>query len=490
MSAKFDLGMVGLGTMGRALLLNMADKGNAVAGYDIDPEKAHSLVSEGGAPVDGFTDIEAFVKSIHCPRAIMILVPAGAPVDSVLNSLSPHLEKGDFVIDGGNSYFKDTDRRLKEMEAKGFGFMGMGVSGGEKGARLGPSMMPGGTPAQYERVRKVLESIAAHHKGTPCVALMGAGSAGHYVKMVHNGIEYAMMQIISEVYEVLKGYHESDEECAALFEKWAEGSFGGYLLEITAEVLRYPDDRGDGLLLDHIADRAKAKGTGKWASQDAMDLGVPVPAIDAAVIARTVSAYQADRLKLDKGLGQWHYGRSLEIDDETFGKAIECAMLLAYIQGIHQIHLASEEYGYGTNLDDVLKVWRAGCIIRSKLLDPLRAALPGAEGTGLLLHDKGLMAQLSEVHLQLRWVITACIQYGHPAPALSASLAYLEGMTTGRLRGAALIQGQRDLFGAHGYERLDCEGNFHADWDHPRRPDADAQDEKEPSKRVTPKVEL
>ncbi|RYG49006.1 NADP-dependent phosphogluconate dehydrogenase, partial [bacterium] len=239
--------MVGLGTMGRALLLNMADKGNAVAGFDIDPEKAHSLVSDGGAPVDGFTDIKEFVQSIHRPRAIMILVPAGAPVDSVLNSLSPYLEEGDFVIDGGNSYFKDTDRRLKEMEGKGFGFMGMGVSGGEKGARLGPSMMPGGTEAQYERVRPVLESIAAHHNGTPCVARMGLGSAGHYVKTVHNGIEYAMMQLISEVYDVMKDYHPSDRDCADHFAGWAEGPAGGYLLEITAHILRYPDDKGQGM---------------------------------------------------------------------------------------------------------------------------------------------------------------------------------------------------------------------------------------------------
>ncbi|RYG40776.1 hypothetical protein EON79_22000, partial [bacterium] len=242
-------------------------------------------------------------------------------------------------------------------------------------------------------------------------------------------------------------------------------------------------------LVDQIADRAKSKGTGKWTSQDAMDLGVPIPAIDAAVAARTVSAYQKDRLALDGGLGNWKSGPAVELQDETFGKALECAMTLAYVQGLHQIHAASKEYGYGTNLSDVLRVWRAGCIIRSALLDPLREGLPSAEESGLLLHDKGVMERLRLTQVHLRRLISAAIVSGRPVPALSASLAYLEGMTSGRLRGAALIQGQRDLFGAHGYERLDCEGTFHADWDHPRQPDAEPQEEKEESKRVTPKTE-
>jgi len=465
---QYDFGMVGLGTMGRALLLNMADHGFAVAGLDTDADKVAALHSEGaGKPVKGFGDAAQFVASIRKPRAIMMLVPAGPPVDSVIKSLVPHFEAGDFLIDGGNSYFKDTDRRAQELTADGFGFIGMGVSGGESGARHGPSMMPGGTPENYERIRPIVEAVAAKFEGEPCVALMGCGSAGHYVKTVHNGIEYAVMQLISEIYDVMKrALRMSNAEIADVFSEWNEAELQSFLVEITTVVLRFKDEKTGGDLVDLISDKAKQKGTGKWTSQDAMDLGTPIPTIDVAVAAREMSGLKDERVKASALLKPsevtFPYPKAEAI--AYLRNALYTAMLISYAQGLALLKEASHEYGYGTNLETVAKIWRAGCIIRSRSLETIRAAFADNPGLANLLVDPSISALILQHEGALRKSVIGAIQASIPVPSLAASIAYLDGYRSERLP-ANLIQGQRDLFGAHTYERLDAEGSFHTHWE-------------------------
>jgi 6-phosphogluconate dehydrogenase len=459
---KFDFGIMGLGTMGRALLLNMADHGNAVCGWNRDPSKSLAVQEETGGKVGGFSDIGLFVASIRKPRAILILVPAGKPTDGLLEGLHPYLDPGDFVIDGGNAHFKDTERRIDEMSSQGFGFMGMGVSGGEKGARYGPSMMPGGTPEQYERVRPVLESVAAKYEGEPCVALMGARSAGHYVKMVHNGIEYAVMQLIAETYDILhRSQGKENDELADLFARWNQGDLQSFLVEITSIVLREKDN-GENLV-DLISDKAKSKGTGKWTSQDAMDLGLPVPSIDAAVNAREISGYKADREAAEKLYGVPLLGR-IDVTEGDLEKALLATMILSYAQGLAQIRAANEEYKYGTDMPTVAKVWRAGCIIRSRELAYIQKAYASRADLPNLLLDPDYARRLQDLVPSLRKVVSGASLAGLPVPAYAASLSYFDSFRTGRLP-ANLIQAQRDLFGAHTYERLDKEGSFHTQWE-------------------------
>ena len=461
MNAEF--GIVGLGTMGGALLRNMADHGFDVAGYDLNEEKAAALDAAKG--IDATTDVVQFVKSIRPPRAIMLLVPAGPPVDSAIAAMLPHLDKGDFLLDGGNSYFKDTSRREKELREAGYGFMGMGVSGGEEGARNGPSMMPGGTPENFDRVKGVLEAIAAKYDDQPCVALMGAGAAGHYVKTVHNGIEYAMMQLIAETYDLMRrGLGMGNAEIADKFAAWNEGSLGGYLIEITSVVLRMKDESGADLV-DLISDKAKAKGTGKWTSQDAMDLGVPVPMTDAAVSARMVSALKEERVVAAK-----RFGGATELDpgqkEATLAyipRALLATFLLAYTQGLTQIRAASNEYAFGTDLAAATQVWRAGCIIRSKLLGPIHDAIVAQPDLPNLLMAERFDVEIEGLLGALRSTVIAMLTHGVPAPCYSAALAYFDAYRSERLP-ANLTQGQRDLFGAHTYERTDKEGTFHTHW--------------------------
>ena len=465
---QYDFGMVGLGTMGRALLLNMADHGFAVAGLDTDTGKVNALHSEGaGKPVKGFGDAAEFVNSIRKPRAIMMLVPAGAPVDSVIKTLTPHLEEGDFLIDGGNSYFKDTDRRAKDLTAEGFGFIGMGVSGGEAGARRGPSMMPGGTAENYERIRPIVEAVAAKFEGQPCVALMGSGSAGHYVKTVHNGIEYAVMQLISEIYDVMKrALGMSNAEIADVFSEWNDAELQSFLVQISTVVLRYKDEITGGDLVDLISDKAKQKGTGKWTSQDAMDLGSPIPTIDVSVAAREMSGLKPERIEAAKVLKPsattFPYAKEDAIAD--LRGALYTAMYISYAQGLALLKEASKEYGYGTNLETVAKVWRAGCIIRSRSLETIRAAYAANPDLANLLVDPTISDLVLQNEGSLRKAVLGAIQASIPVPSLSASIAYLDGYRSERLP-ANLIQGQRDLFGAHTYERLDVEGSYHTQWE-------------------------
>ncbi|MBS1720221.1 MAG: NADP-dependent phosphogluconate dehydrogenase [Armatimonadetes bacterium] len=454
-------GMVGLGTMGRSLLLNILDHGYPVSGLDTDPEKVRRFNEETAAKGGrAFTDAKEFVASLQPPRTIMMLVPAGAPVDSVIANLRPLLEKDDFLIDGGNSFFRDTERRTAELESSGLGFIGIGVSGGEAGARTGPSMMAGGTAASYGHVQQVLEAVAARSpEGRPCVARLGPGGAGHYVKMVHNGIEYGMMQLLAEAYDLMRrGHGLSMPEAADFFASLDDGEMGGFLVEIAAQVLRVKDDLGDGWLVDKILDQAKQKGTGKWTSQEAMDLGIPIPTIDAAVSARQISALRADRLRAE-GLAPRTVSTT-PFDANALRNGLKRGFLACYAQGFSLLRAAATEHNYGFDLEACASVWRAGCIIRSALIGPLQEALRNGDLPNVLLSPVITKPGDDDA---LRAVVSAGVQSQVPLPCFSASLAYVDGLFTGRLP-ANFIQAQRDFFGAHTYERTDQPGTFHSTW--------------------------
>ncbi|MDE1192838.1 MAG: NADP-dependent phosphogluconate dehydrogenase [Arachidicoccus sp.] len=469
MENTFDFGMVGLGVMGANLLYNMADHGFSVIGYDLDAKKADAL-EKGATPgthVKGTTNVEEFVKSMKTPRKITMLVPAGKPVDSVIASLTPYLEKGDIIIDGGNSHYTDTLRRVKEVAEKGFHFMGMGVSGGEKGARFGPSIMPGGDQDAYNHLKPLLEAVSAKVNGEPCTAYMGKDAAGHYVKMVHNGIEYAIMQAISEVYDLLKnGQGYTNEELHQLFAKWNEGKLKCFLVEITRDIFATKDPDTGKDLVDLILDKAGAKGTGKWTSQDAMDTGVSIPSIDMSVALRTISAYKNERVQAAK----LYTPEVLKIDTpkEEFAKQLEDAfylvMIICYAQGLSLLVKASEELKMDIPLHDVVKIWRGGCIIRSTLLEDFyQVYVKNPHLTNILL-DEHIAKLVKENWNNLRAVISAATKSGIAVAVLQTSLAYLESYTTANMP-TNLIQAQRDYFGSHTYQRIDKEGIFHTEWE-------------------------
>ncbi|GAA4923892.1 NADP-dependent phosphogluconate dehydrogenase [Mucilaginibacter defluvii] len=467
--AQYDFGIVGLGVMGRNLLLNVADHGFAAAGLDVDGEKASAFekAAKEGQQVKGTTSAEEFAGSIKTPRAIMLLVPAGKPVDAAIQTLLPFLEKGDIVIDGGNSYFPDTDRRVAELEEKGIHFFGMGISGGEKGARFGPSMMPGGDKNAYERLRPVFEAIAAKVDGEPCVAYLGNGSAGNYVKMAHNGIEYALMQLISESYDLLKrGLGFEDAELQPIFEEWNNTELKSFLIEITSDILKKKDEGSDELLVNFVSDRARSKGTGKWTSQDAMNLQVPVPVIDAAVTMRDLSAYKTERVKAAELLkvAPTEIGA---VDKQKFvaqlKNAYYFAMINTYAQGLAQLFVASKEYNYELKLEEVAKIWRGGCIIRALCLEDFRKAFQKQPDLPNILLDEEIGATLLAKQGDTRDIIKIAIDKGIPLPAFMASLSYFDGYRSATLP-TNLVQAQRDYFGAHQYERTDREGVFHTEW--------------------------
>ncbi len=461
---SYDFGLVGLGVMGRNFILNVADNDFAAFGLDTDPEKVEALREEGkGKTVDGTTDKVEFVKNLSTPRKIMMLVPAGGPVDSVIEDLLPHLDKGDLLIDGGNSYFADTDRRFTYLEEKGIHFMGCGVSGGAKGARFGPSMMPGGSEASYEIVKPIFEAAAAKVGEDPCVAFLGKGSAGNYVKMVHNGIEYGMMQLISEVYHVMKvGLGKSNEQLHEIFDSWNKGRLQSFLVEITAEIFQKGDDKGSGHLVDKILDKAKQKGTGKWTSQNAMDLGSAIPTIDAAVSMREISALKDDRVKAEGVYGsKANNGGLLNVDQVE--SALYMSFIISYAQGMTQLAYASEEYGYGLDMETISRIWRGGCIIRSAILEDMRNAYKANPALSNLLLDEDFASGVKGGLEDLKQTVVFAVNNNIPVMALSASLNYLQAFTSGRLP-LNLIQAQRDHFGSHTYERLDQEGIFHTEW--------------------------
>ena len=466
---QYDFGVVGLGVMGRNLLLNMADHSFAVAGLDLDEEKAASLEKEAvnGQRVAGTTSAAHFTHLLKRPRALMLLVPAGKPVDAAIASLLPYLDEGDILVDGGNTYFPDTDRRVAELASKGIHFFGMGISGGEKGARFGPSMMPGGDKQAYERLRPIFEAVAAKVDGEPCVAYMGSGSAGHYVKMVHNGIEYGIMQLIAETYDFLKrGVGLSDDELQQTFEGWNNTELGSFLIEITGEILKKVDEETGVRLVNLISDQARAKGTGKWTSQNAMDLGVPTPSIDIAVSMRDLSKLKAERMTMAKRLtwaikeGQYEKEQRIE----ELQHAYYFAMTTIYAQGLAQLATASVEYDYDLRLEEVVKIWRGGCIIRAVCLEDFRQAYMRHPGLLNLLLDVTIGGKLAGYQQDIRAVVKAAVDDGIPMPAFMASLAYFDAYRTATLP-TNIIQAQRDYFGAHQYERIDREGTFHTQWD-------------------------
>ncbi len=461
---SYDFGLVGLGVMGRNFILNVTDSKFSAIGLDTDPEKVEALKNEGaGKEVDATTDKAEFVKSLSQPRKIMLLVPAGGPVDAVIADLSPHLAEGDLIIDGGNSFFSDTDRRFELLQEKGIHFMGCGVSGGAKGARFGPSMMPGGSKESWEIVKPIFEAAAAKVGNDPCVAFLGNGSAGNYVKMVHNGIEYAMMQLISEVYDIMRtGLGRSNNQLHEIFDSWNKGRLQSFLVEITAEIFEKEDDQGTGDLVDKILDRAKQKGTGKWTSQNAMDLGVAIPAIDSAVSMRQVSALKEERVKAENMYGRKASpGGLLNVDQVE--SALYVSFIISYAQGMTQLAAASQEYDYGLDLETISKIWRGGCIIRSAILEDMRNAYKANPTLSNLLFDEDFASGVKGGLEDLKQTVAFAVNNNIPAMALSSTLNYLQAITTGRLP-LNLIQAQRDHFGSHTYERLDKAGVFHSEW--------------------------
>lgn len=459
-----------MGVMGRNLLLNMGDHNFNVIGLDTSPEKIALLQQEssGKANIKGTTSAQEFVNAIRKPRAIMLLVPAGEAVDTVIKTLLPLLQSEDIIIDGGNSYYTDTERRVVSLAENKVHYFGMDISGGEKGARFGPSMMPGGNPQAYERVRPIFEAIAAKVNGEPCVTYLGSGSAGNYVKMVHNGIEYGIMQLIAEAYDVMKrGMNLDDKKIQQTFEAWNKTELQSFLVEITAEIMRKNDEQSSEMLVNMISDKAKGKGTGKWTSQNAMDLGVPVPTIDMAVISRDISAYKDERQAAASSLGTLYSdtgsgnGRPLQLSQ--LQNAFYFSVLTTYAQGFAQLHVASKTYKYGLNLSEVARIWRGGCIIRAACLENFRKAFGQNTELPNLLLDKEIGNSLINLSSDTRAVIKSAIDKEVPVPAMMASLSYFDAYKSAKLP-TNLIQAQRDYFGAHMYERIDKEGVFHTQW--------------------------
>lgn len=477
---KAQFGMIGLGTMGRNFLLNLAEKGVSCVGFDIDPAKRDLLASEGlGLPVAVSSSVADLASGLKKKRTIMLLVPAGRVVDAVIADLRPHLEKGDLIIDGGNSHFADTERREAELSAWGLGFLGVGVSGGEEGARHGACIMAGGRPELYERVRPMFESVSAKVKHEPCAAQVGRGAAGHFAKMVHNGIEYALMQLIAETYDYLHRVLAMDTNAIAdVFEEWNSGELRSFLIEITATVLRKTDPETGGPLVDVIVDAAGQKGTGRWASQAAMEFGIPVPTIDAAVTMRQISSLLETRRVIGNALGTPPYvqgvtakaSRVVAVDMNLIGvaqirDALLCGFVIAYSQGLSLLQAASVEKSYELNIAELARIWRGGCIIRSALLDQIRSAYTKDPALPSLFLDKRVRETLTQTAEPLRKLVSAFVGSGLPGMAFSSTLGYFDALRSERLP-ANLIQAQRDLFGAHAYRRIDKEGTFHTpDWE-------------------------
>ncbi|MCF8062332.1 MAG: NADP-dependent phosphogluconate dehydrogenase [Deltaproteobacteria bacterium] len=466
-----DIGVLGLGVMGRSFALNMADRGFRVGVYNRTEEKTVRFLEEqaGGRPIEAGSTLQAFAEILKRPRAVLIFVPAGAPVDETIDELIPLLDPGDLVVDCGNSHFKDTDRRNRMLAGKGLLFLGLGVSGGESGARTGPSLMPGGSGEAYRRIRSILEASAARVGGEPCVAYLGPGSAGHYVKMVHNGIEYGLMELIAESYDLLRrGLDLSVEQLASTYAKWNEGVLNSYLIEITARVLERKDEKTGRPLVELIADRARQKGTGRWTSMDALDLKTPVPTLDTAVTMRNLSDRREERETAARVLGPEAGAASCGGDREAFLPRLEqgllAAMILAYAQGMSLLKQASRSYGYGLDMSAVTGVWRGGCIIRSALLEEIRGAFREEPDLANPLLSPALGRAVMKRRADLVKVVSTAAELGVPVPGFMSALAWFDALRSARLP-ANLIMAQRDYFGAHRYERVDEEGTFHTQWE-------------------------
>ncbi|MHC2546663.1 NADP-dependent phosphogluconate dehydrogenase [Corynebacterium hesseae] len=465
-----QIGVVGLAVMGSNLARNFARNGNTVAVYNRSPEKTRALISEHGdegAFIPSET-VEDFVASLERPRKAIIMVKAGAATDAVIEQLTEAMDEGDIIIDGGNALFTDTIRREKEVAAKGRHFVGAGISGGEEGALNGPSIMPGGPAESWETLGPILESIAANVDGTPCVTHIGPDGAGHFVKMVHNGIEYADMQVIGEAYQLLRyGAGMEPAEIAEVFREWNAGDLDSYLIEITAEVLAQKDPETGAPLVDVIVDAAGQKGTGRWTAINGLELGVPITGIAESVFARALSSATAQRAAAQEGQLPSGTIAELNVDKAEFvedvRRALYAAKLIAYSQGFDEIKAGSEEFSWNVDPRDLATIWRGGCIIRAKFLDRIREAYDNNADLPALILDPYFKGELENLIDPWRRVVVAATQLGLPVPVFASSLSYYDSLRAERLP-AALIQGQRDFFGAHTFKRVDREGTFHIEW--------------------------
>ena len=465
---KYDYGMIGLGTMGRNLVFNMADHGFSVSGFDQDLNQVDNLEKEkGDRPVHGTRSPQEFVASLKQPRVIMLLVPAGKIVDAVVNELKPLLSSEDLIMDCGNSHYTDTDIRTAALAKENMHFMGVGVSGGESGARFGPSIMPGGNRSAYDRVAPMLKAVSAKvNNSEPCVTYLGTGSAGHYVKMVHNGIEYGLMQLITEAYQLLKETGGlNNDELHEVFKTWNEGRLQSFLISITADIFKQEDDLTNNRLIDMVLDSAGQKGTGAWTSEDAMALQVPIPVIDTAVTARNLSGLKDVRVAAQQKLKGPDSVTAIDKKEliALLEQALYFATITTYAQGMALLQRASAEYKYGLNLAAVAKIWRGGCIIRATLLEQISDAYTQQPDIANLMLSNIVAAELASTQAGIRSTVSLAAAVGIPVPAIMASLAYYDTYRHAWLP-ANLLQAQRDYFGAHTYKRNDREGVFHSHW--------------------------
>jgi 6-phosphogluconate dehydrogenase len=468
LKAKCDIGLIGLAVMGENLVLNMAGKGFQVAVFNRTAAVVDKFIAgaAAGLPVQGYASLAELVAALERPRRVMLMVKAGKPVDDVIEQVLPFLGAGDIVIDGGNSFFQDTRRRYEALRAKGIRFVGMGVSGGEEGALRGPSLMPGGDLASYTEIAPLFTRIAAQVADGPCCSFVGTDGAGHYVKMVHNGIEYSDMQLIAEAYHILRqagGLNAA--ELHGVFARWNEGPLDSYLIEITRDIMAVADPESGRPLVEMILDKAGQKGTGKWTSQNALDLGVPTPAITEAVFARCMSAVKDERVKAATVLkgpqGQWGGDREQLV--QAVHDALYASKICSYAQGFALLAAAGKEYGWDLKFGDIALLWRGGCIIRARFLDKIRDAFVHEPTLANLMLDPFFTDVLASAQESWRFVLKLCRDLGIPAPAFNASLDYYDAYRQAVLP-ANLIQAQRDYFGAHTYERIDRPGSFHTEW--------------------------
>ena len=465
--SKQEIGVIGMAVMGRNLALNIESRGFSVSIYNRSRDKTEEVIAEhSDKQLVPYYSIEDFVNSLEKPRRILIMVQAGKGTDAVIDELRPLLDKGDIIIDGGNAYFEDTIRRNKMLSNEGFNFIGAGVSGGEEGALKGPSIMPGGQKEAYELVAPILEKIAAKANGEPCVAYIGPDGAGHYVKMAHNGIEYGDMQLIAESYSVLKHVGGlTNDELSDVFSDWNKGELDSYLTEITADIFKYKDENGD-YLVDKILDAAGNKGTGKWTSQSALDLGEPLSLITESVFARYISAIKDQRVaasKVLKGPNEQAFTGEKQALIEKVRKALYMGKIISYAQGFAQLKAASEHYNWQLNYGEIAKIFRAGCIIRAQFLQKITDAYSENNNIDNLLLAPYFSKTVEAYQQSLRDVICLAVSQGIPVPTLSAAIAYYDSYRSEVLP-ANLIQAQRDYFGAHTYRRIDKDGVFHTEW--------------------------
>jgi 6-phosphogluconate dehydrogenase len=463
-----EFGIIGMAVMGQNLALNVESKGFPVAVFNRTTARTEEFVAgpAKGKNVVGAKTIEEFVDALKRPRKLMIMVKAGGPVDQVIDEFLPHLDKGDVIIDGGNSFFQDTIRRNKELEKKGFLFIGTGVSGGEEGALHGPSIMPGGQKEAYDLVEPILTKIAAQVEGEPCCTYLGPNGAGHYVKMVHNGIEYGDMQLIAEAYFIMKhSLNLMAKQLHDVFAEWNEGELNSYLVEITRDIFARKDEETGQPLVELILDKAGQKGTGKWTSQSALDLGVAAPTIAEAVFARCISAVKEERVaasKILKGPSTTYGGDSKDFI-ESIRQALYASKICSYAQGFALLREAGKEYGWEFKFGDVAKIWRGGCIIRAQFLHRITEAYERDPKLANLMLDPFFKEVLESAQERWRHVVASAAHLGYPIPAFSSALAYFDSYRRERLP-ANLIQAQRDYFGAHTYQRTDKDGTFHTEW--------------------------